>query len=50
MRKEIEKLFSDCFDQKDPEYNNDLYMICKILLNLKPYERNYLITLIMHEN
>ena len=39
MRKEIEKLFSDCFDMKDPEYNNALFMISKVALNLKPYAR-----------
>ena len=39
MRKEIEKLFSDCFDKKDPEYNNALFTICKVALNLEPYAR-----------
>ncbi len=29
MRKEIEKLFSDCFDKKDPEYENDYYRYVK---------------------
>ena len=45
LRKEIEKLFSDCFDMKDPEYDDDLLSICKLALNLKPYARklaNYL--------
>ena len=45
LRKEIEKLFSDCFDMKDPEYDDDLLLICKLALNLKPYARklaNYL--------
>jgi hypothetical protein len=39
MKKEIEKLFSECFDKEDPEYNKYLFRICKLSLNVKPYAR-----------
>ena len=39
LKKEIEKLFVDCFDKTDPEYNICLFRICKELLNIKSYSR-----------
>ena len=39
LKKEIEKLFADCFDKTEPEYNNYLLRICQKSLNIKSYSR-----------
>ena len=39
MKKEIEKLFSECFNKEDPKYEDYLYSICKISLNVRPYAK-----------
>ena len=39
LKKEIEKLFSDCFDKTDPEYNKYLFKVSQKSLNIKSYTR-----------
>ena len=39
LKKEIEKLFADCFDKAEPEYNKYLSRICQKSLNIKSYSR-----------
>jgi hypothetical protein len=39
MKKEIERLFLECFGKEDPKYEDYLDSICKISLNVKPYAK-----------
>ena len=39
LKKEIEKLFSDCFDKEDPEYNKCLFIVCQNLFYEKSYSK-----------